>query len=273
MFMLKWYGFLGLLLIAFGELNIFILKLEPLYSWNYVFFWFGFILLIDSIVYKLQKNSMLMNRRKHFFIALIASIIFWWILEGFNYFVQNWYYVNVPEPQIIAFSVAFSTVIPAVLESTELLKALKIFDKVTIKLKNVKNLPLIFATLAAITFILPLLYPQHFFGLIWFTLFFVFDSLNYKQGTPSIIAELKKGSSLPVYLAFGALFTGFFWEFWNFLSHAKWIYTIPFVTGYFPQLFEMPIIGYLGYLPFGLEVFAFFNFIKLVVKRSGVAGI
>jgi hypothetical protein len=38
---------------------------------------------------------------------------------------------------------------------------------------------------------------------------------------------------------------------WNYFSLAKWEYSIPFVHRY--QIFEMPLLGYAGYLPFGLE--------------------
>ena len=48
----------------------------------------------------------------------------------------------------------------------------------------------------------------------------------------------------------GALICGFFWEMWNYFSLARWTYTIPFVQRF--HLFEMPILGYGGYLPFGL---------------------
>jgi hypothetical protein len=34
----------------------------------------------------------------------------------------------------------------------------------------------------------------------------------------------------------------------------KWVYDVPFVDWF--KLFEMPILGYGGYLPFALEVFA-----------------
>jgi hypothetical protein len=41
---------------------------------------------------------------------------------------------------------------------------------------------------------------------------------------------------------------------WNYYSLAKWIYTVPFVGRFF--IFEMPILGFAGYLPFGLECLA-----------------
>ena len=48
-----------------------------------------------------------------------------------------------------------------------------------------------------------------------------------------------------------ALVCGFFWELWNWQSVAKWVYTVPGVQRW--HVFEMPLLGYAGYLPFGLE--------------------
>jgi hypothetical protein len=38
---------------------------------------------------------------------------------------------------------------------------------------------------------------------------------------------------------------------WNWHSLAKWVYTVPGVERW--HIFEMPLLGYAGYLPFGLE--------------------
>jgi len=38
---------------------------------------------------------------------------------------------------------------------------------------------------------------------------------------------------------------------WNFYSLARWTYSVPLVHRF--QIFEMPLLGYAGYLPFGLE--------------------
>jgi hypothetical protein len=38
---------------------------------------------------------------------------------------------------------------------------------------------------------------------------------------------------------------------WNYFSLAKWEYSIPLVHRF--EVFEMPLLGYAGYLPFGLE--------------------
>ena len=51
--------------------------------------------------------------------------------------------------------------------------------------------------------------------------------------------------------AVAALICGCFWEMWNFYSPARWEYAVLFVHG--ATLFQMPLLGYAGYLPFGLE--------------------
>jgi hypothetical protein len=47
----------------------------------------------------------------------------------------------------------------------------------------------------------------------------------------------------------------------------KWIYQVPLVG--WPKLFEMPILGYGGYLPFALEVFAAWSLLSGLILRHG----
>ena len=60
-------------------------------------------------------------------------------------------------------------------------------------------------------------------------------------------------------LSVGALVCSFFWEMWNYYSFPKWIYHIPGLG--FLRIFEMPILGYGGYIPFALELYALKNFL------------
>jgi hypothetical protein len=70
-------------------------------------------------------------------------------------------------------------------------------------------------------------------------------------GRRTLLYPLWHGDWRPVVIpALAALICGFFWEMWNYFSLARWSYTIPFVQRY--HLFEMPILGYGGYLPFGI---------------------
>ena len=58
-------------------------------------------------------------------------------------------------------------------------------------------------------------------------------------------------------LALGAVICGFFWEMWNYYSYPKWIYHTP--GAQFLHVFEMPLLGYGGYVPFALELCALKN--------------
>ena len=52
---MKWYGILGILIILFTEIN-FVLKLQPLAKFYFPIVWFGYIFIIDSLVYKINKK-------------------------------------------------------------------------------------------------------------------------------------------------------------------------------------------------------------------------
>jgi hypothetical protein len=53
---------------------------------------------------------------------------------------------------------------------------------------------------------------------------------------------------------------------WNMYAYPKWIYTVPFID--FWYVFEMPLLGYLGYLPFSLELFAMYHLIMGLLHRE-----
>ncbi len=72
------------------------------------------------------------------------------------------------------------------------------------------------------------------------------------MGDEHILCELTTGNWTGVVAAaLAAVTCGVFWEMWNYFSLAKWEYSIPFVHRF--QIFEMPLLGYAGYLPFGLQ--------------------
>ena len=53
---------------------------------------------------------------------------------------------------------------------------------------------------------------------------------------------------------------------WNYLALPRWYYTVPFV-GALPHLFEMPLPGFVGYLPFALELYAMYHVVLLALGR------
>ena len=54
-----------------------------------------------------------------------------------------------------------------------------------------------------------------------------------------------------VRLSLAAVICGCFWEMWNMHSLARWVYDVPYVGRF--KIFEMPLLGYAGYGPFGWE--------------------
>ncbi len=67
----------------------------------------------------------------------------------------------------------------------------------------------------------------------------------------------------------GTLFTGFWWEMWNYYSLPKWYYTIPYVG--FRKIFEMPLLGYLGYPFFGLVILSYISIIARPLFKRDIA--
>jgi hypothetical protein len=85
-------------------------------------------------------------------------------------------------------------------------------------------------------------------------------SLQMMTGQETIFFTISRGDWTCLWLfALAALTCGFFWELWNVKSLAHWEYAIPSVHRF--RLFEMPILGYAGYLPFGLECLAVTQFV------------
>lgn len=69
---------------------------------------------------------------------------------------------------------------------------------------------------------------------------------------------------LPLYGWLGALLCGFCWELWNFHACPKWVYQVPCVDCW--HVFEMPLLGYGGYLPFSMELFVLYHMVIWLVR-------
>jgi hypothetical protein len=109
-------------------------------------------------------------------------------------------------------------------------------------------------------FILTLVFPKYCYPFVWTSLLLMLEPINRWLGRPNFLEFLQIGDWRPIIaLSLGALICGFFWEMWNFYSWPKWIYHTP--GAQFLHVFEMPLLGYLGYIPFALELFALKNFI------------
>lgn len=273
--MFKSYGILGILLILFVQINFFF-KLEPFASKYFILIWIGYILLIDAVIYKIRKHSLLMNKKYVVIGLFLLSAIFWWIFELMNLRTGNWNYNNVTGfaalDNALWKTIYFSTVLPAMFETYELVRSVHLFDKMKLHKKHniTKNFIHAMMGIGIIAFLLPLVFPKYFYPLVWIAFFFILDPFNYIHKQPSVIKHLKdRKLVVPLSLLLAGIIMGFFWEFWNYLAVTKWYYNIPFL-GFF-KIFEMPVLGYLGYFPFAFELYAMYWFIRsLFVKRENL---
>jgi hypothetical protein len=267
-------GSIGIFLIIFAQVTNF-LKIEPFVYWYIAMMWYGYILIVDSIVYLLKKNSFIINRPKKFIVLAVLSTIFWLIFEFYNLFLPGWSYVNVPGKTRTCISCYFaiSTILPAIFETMELIKGLKAFHKSNIhKIKIHKLLPYISVLIGLIFIIVPFFYPSAYMWiLVWAGFIFLLDPINYFFHEDSLISQLKSGKLkiiLSIFLA--GYICGFFWEFWNSWAYTKWQYDwqhdIP-VFGVF-KIFEMPILGYIPYGFFAWELYAMYYFVKLLFPKK-----
>jgi hypothetical protein len=110
-------------------------------------------------------------------------------------------------------------------------------------------------------------WPLYFFPFVWGSVYLIIEPINVWLGNRSLLDWTASGDWRPVIaLAVGCLICGFFWEMWNFYSYPKWDYDVPFVD--FLRVFEMPLLGYLGYIPFSWELFALYHLVAGIAGRK-----
>lgn len=264
---LPWWGWPGGLLIgvfwilAWNRFAFF----EGLQRFTFFPLWFGFILLVNGLTCARKRSCLLRSRPFFFWSLFAASAFFWWYFEYLNRFVQNWYYLPGIEISQVEYAlhatVSFSTVLPAVLAATEFLGTMPRLNSAFADWRAIRfPLPGIIGSVFIIgstsTLACLVVFPDYLFPLVWIAPLLVIIGFQLILRRRSALLDgLAKGDWRPVVLpALAALICGFLWELWNWKSLAHWEYSIPFVDRF--HLFAMPLPGYAGYLPFGLECFA-----------------
>jgi hypothetical protein len=259
------HGWLGLILAGLFWILNWSLS-GPRTHWGFFPMWLGYCLTIDALVYRRTGTSLLSRDWRKYIGLFIFSAPVWWIFELLNLRSQNWIYIGAEifSPQAYTFwtTLSFATVVPAVFGSAELFAS---FDFI----KRLKRGPVIgtdklttmlFFSAGWLMLGLMLIWPKIFFLFIWLSLYFMIEPINVWLGNRSLADWTKTGDWRPVVsLWLGALLTAFFWEMWNYYSYPKWIYHVSW--GGWLHVFEMPLLGYGGYLPFALELYALYHLI------------
>lgn len=259
------YGIVGLCIILTAEILLF-LKVYIIGVYFTPIVWTGYIFFVDALNYRLSSNSLIMTRRKEFLVMLPWSIACWYIFEGYNLYLQNWTYVGLPENfilRLIGYFWSYATIFPAILETAELIGGILLLENRK-PLRFSSSILMLFFVFGFLCLMTPLIVSQSYasklFALVWVGFVFLLEPVNYWLGGMSILREFERGSfTLFVALLLAGVVCGVLWEFWNYWAIAKWQYSIP-ISFVGPKVFEMPLLGYLGFLPFAVECFAMQKF-------------
>ncbi len=223
--------------------------------------WLGYALAVDALVLRWRGTSLLTRSPRDFALLFACSAPAWWLFEALNWRTQNWEYLGAERfgglTYFLLTTLSFSTVMPAVFETAELVRSAGWMRRLSNgpRLKPTRPLLLAMLGVGLAMAALSMSLPGYFYPFLWGSAFFLAEPVNAWLGRPSLLEYLGRGDWRPVVaLALGALVCGFLWELWNFYSYPKWTYHTPGVE--FLHVFEMPLLGFLGYPPFGLELYA-----------------
>ncbi len=259
-----WWGWIGAIIMIAGWILAWTRFpwFSPLQAHTFSIPWIGFIVLVNALTFMRSGRSMITHQKKYLLLLFLFSAVFWWYFEYLNQFVENWYYVNVETLDRLEFTLyatlPFATVLPAVTGTRDLLLT---FPRVSGGLDRFFRIPFKKPVRTAITgglaataaLALTPLWPDYFFPMLWLAPLVIIAAIVVviEPDAPAV-KDITGGNLRNIYLlALAALICGFFWEMWNYYSFTRWEYSVPFVNRYY--IFEMPVLGYAGYLPFGLQ--------------------
>lgn len=237
---------------------------EPLQSYTFSMLWIGYIVVVNALTWRRTGRSLLTHDPAYFLALFPLSACFWWFFEFLNRFVQNWYYMGVGElgawEYFLQATLPFATVLPAVLSTRDLLAS---YPRLSAGLGDAWRAPWIASRrtgwilllVASLALAAVGVWPSFLFPALWLAPLAVLSALQVILGEPSILEGPARGDWQAIWqAALAGIVCGIFWEMWNYHSLAHWEYSVPLVHRF--EIFHMPLLGYAGYLPFGLECLA-----------------
>ncbi len=260
------YGWLGLCVLVVAQVLLFV-GIEVVRYWFFPLAWWPYILIVDGLVYHRKGRSLLKHHPREFFLLLPWSVCFWLIFELFNVVLNNWHYVMVPENMLqrwVGYAVCYATVLPGLFETMELLDAYGLFKKSRLRpISGSTRWYVPFVITGLVFLVLPLVWPQFFFPLVWSIFIFLLEPLNHRLGLRSLMREWQLGTLRTFYLLLTAgAICGLWWEFWNYWALTKWVYTVPHVG--WLKIFEMPILGFFGFPPFAVACYVMMSTVSFL---------
>jgi hypothetical protein len=219
--------------------------------------WWAVVLALSGAVWLRHRASPFAGARDVAACAA-ASVLFWDLFELLNLRLHDWWYVGIPRTRLggAAFSaICFATVLPAVRLAFALVSP-RVGSSVRVVPAAPRAVRPLFGLFAA-SLVLVVSLPRLAFPLAWLLLWFLFEAELSRRDDP----DARLSSPLQAWRAGDrgvlgrllviALPVGLLWESLNYGCERGWVYTVPHFESW--KAFEMPLPGYLGYLPFLLE--------------------
>jgi hypothetical protein len=267
------WGWIGLALMAAGWTLAWSGELVPPGWRRHTFtpLWLGYIVVMNALACRRTGESPLTHRTWLFLALFPASAVFWWLFEYLNQFVDNWYYSGIEASgdwdYFLQGSLPFSTVLPAVLSTWAWLRQFPRLEAMALPaVRGTRHLAWLGLGVGALGLAAIGIWPETLYPLLWLAPLLLLLGLAQALLGESLLAPLGAGDWRPLLQpALAALLCGFLWELWNYGSLARWHYSIPYAAGW--RLFEMPLLGYAGYLPFGIECALLTDLVARLVER------
>jgi len=234
--------------------------------------WTGLILLVDGALAG-RRRSWLRDAPGELALMAAISIPSWLLFELYDrprFWSSSgpelwWHYSGLPPwPwRGLGYAWSFATITPAMLLLAELIEpaAAKVAGRGRGG-RVPEELGVGLAVFGDVLAAVPLLWTSRYFAAdVWLAWPLLLDPVNRRLGRPSILGDLESGRrSRAVALVAAGLTCGVLWESWNWLASARWSYTVPFLGGL--KLYAMPLLGFLGFAPFAVAVFALYHFLR-----------
>jgi hypothetical protein len=277
------HGWIGVAIMVGAEVAL-LLGHPVVGRWFTPIVWTGYVLFVDAFVARRTGRSYLTTDRLDGVLVALASITCWWLFEWYNAprfwrggedLVGLWWQYHALEPNLwlrrLGYDWAFATIFPALFLTAAALRA-TVFRSFRVRAWQPSPAVRSAAPLAgAVCVLLPLVVVSPWLvPLVWVGFILLLEPLNAAAGRPSWLADLGRGdaSRLAALLVSGAVCGGL-WEFWNYWATTKWTYTVPYLGHV--KIFEMPVLGYLGFPPFALECYAMWQWLRARLGPPGTA--
>lgn len=261
--------YLGLIVFIMAAILL-LLKTPFMKTWFYCFAWWAFILFLDSLNFRIRKSSPLCESTRIFLFSAFISVFVWLILELFNLRLKNWSYHDLPSSageRWLGYFIAYATVIPAIREISFFIQSfMKGRGFALFRFKVTPSILRMFVLLGFLFIFLGLRWPDFFFPLVWLCFILLLEPLNFWLKNETFLVDQERGNWSRIWSwILAGLVAGFFWELWNFWAGSRWEYSLPYLN--FWRVFQMPVFGYTGFMPFALEVFALYQLLLGIYKR------